>query len=255
MTRTALALSPHLDDAVFSCGGTLALLARQGWRVVIATLFTRSVPDPKGFALACQLDKGLDAAIDYMALRRAEDVEAASRLRLAPPIHVPLPEAPHRGYQSAAALFGAIGSEDTVAVALGDAIRRLVDAQTPDLILAPQAIGGHIDHVQVVRAMPDLDVPVLWWRDFPYVVRAGTPAEPFRDRMDVLPTESVRLDERASAAKEEACLAYASQLGFQFGGPDGLRQLLRQAAAVEHFRGRGPDQCLLPLREKVPAGG
>ena len=28
-----LAVSPHLDDAAFSCGGTLARLARAGWEV------------------------------------------------------------------------------------------------------------------------------------------------------------------------------------------------------------------------------
>ena len=67
---TALALSPHLDDAAFSCGGLLASLAQAGWRVVMATLFTGSVAEPKGFALACQLDKGLGPEIDYMALRR-----------------------------------------------------------------------------------------------------------------------------------------------------------------------------------------
>ncbi len=72
-----------------------------GWRVVVATLFTRSVPDPQGFALACQLDKGLDATVDYMALRRAEDVAACRALGLGDPIHIPLPEAPHRGYHSA----------------------------------------------------------------------------------------------------------------------------------------------------------
>ena len=49
---TALALSPHLDDAAFSCGGLLATLAESGWRVVMATLFTGSVPDPQGFAVA-----------------------------------------------------------------------------------------------------------------------------------------------------------------------------------------------------------
>ena len=76
----ALALSPHLDDAAFSCGGTLARLARGGARVVVATPFTATVPDPTGFALACQLDKGLGAHVDYMALRRAEDVSAVEHL-------------------------------------------------------------------------------------------------------------------------------------------------------------------------------
>ena len=74
---TALALSPHLDDAAFSCGGLLHGLARDGWRVVMATLFTASVDRPSGFALACQTDKGLGAEVDYMRLRRAEDDAAA----------------------------------------------------------------------------------------------------------------------------------------------------------------------------------
>ncbi len=113
MSRTALALSPHLDDAAFSCGGTLATLAGLGWHVVLATLFTRSMPDPQGFALACQLDKGLDATVDYMALRRAEDVAAAWALGIGGPVHVPLPEAPHRGYGSAKALFGGIYPKTT----------------------------------------------------------------------------------------------------------------------------------------------
>jgi hypothetical protein len=95
----ALALSPHLDDAAFSCGGTLARLAEAGWRVVVATLFTRSVPDPTGFALACQLDKGLGPEVDYMALRRAEDRDAMRALG-AEARWLDLPEAPHRRYGS-----------------------------------------------------------------------------------------------------------------------------------------------------------
>ncbi|MFD0936889.1 PIG-L deacetylase family protein, partial [Methylobacterium trifolii] len=109
----ALALSPHLDDAVFSCGGTLATLADAGWRVVMATLFTASVPEPRGFALACQLDKGLGPEVDYMALRRAEDLEAAGILGVATE-HLPFREAPHRGYASAQALFSETRADDAV---------------------------------------------------------------------------------------------------------------------------------------------
>ena len=109
--RTALAISPHLDDAAFSAGGTLARLARRGWRVVIATVFTRSVPNPQGFALACQLDKGLPPDADYMAIRRAED-EAACAALGAEARHLPLAEAPHRGYGSASALFAGVRPDD-----------------------------------------------------------------------------------------------------------------------------------------------
>ena len=71
-----MAVSPHLDDAAFSVGGTLAALAAAGHQVTVLTCFTASVPHPAGFALACQLDKGLPADVDYLALRRAEDAAA-----------------------------------------------------------------------------------------------------------------------------------------------------------------------------------
>ncbi len=239
MTRTALAVSPHLDDAAFSCGGTLATLARAGWRVVVATPFTRSVPDPRGFALACQLDKGLGAAVDYMALRRAEDVQAAAALGLAAPVHGPLCEAPHRGYETAAALFGPLLPDDPVLDDLRAAMHDLVASHAPALILAPQAIGGHVDHVQVVRALEGVPRPILWWRDFPYAARDVAPAEPFGTRFGALPVWTATLDAAAQAARFRACAAYGSQLGFQFGGLEGLRAKLAAAGPFEEFRLEG----------------
>ena len=281
----ALALSPHLDDAAFSCGGTLARLARAGWRVVVATLFTRSVPDPQGFALACQLDKGLGPEVDYMALRRKEDA-AAMRAIGGEAEWLPFAEAPHRGYGSAAALFGPTRPDDGIVPDLADAMGALARRFRPDLILAPQAIGGHVDHVQAVRAIDAARpaAPIAWWRDFPYAARErrrpgwgtrpGDPTpvgfadsalpcrggirsshsrkdldhdegksfradllEPFATRFAVLPEHEVLLAPAESAAKRAACLAYASQLGFQFGGPAGLDAKLGGTGGLERFRG------------------
>ncbi|MEK8106267.1 PIG-L family deacetylase [Micromonospora sp. M12] len=106
-----MAVSPHLDDAVFSIGGTLAALVAAGWTVRVVTCFTASVPEPSPFALACQLDKGLAADVDYMALRRAED-RAACALLGVEPVHLPLAEAPHRGYPDPAALFAGVRADD-----------------------------------------------------------------------------------------------------------------------------------------------
>jgi LmbE family N-acetylglucosaminyl deacetylase len=235
---TALALSPHLDDAAFSCGGTLAQLARGGWRVVMVTLLTASVPDPTGFALACQLDKGLGPEVDYMALRRDEDRAAADALRVNPPVHVALREAPHRGYASAPELFAETRPDDSLADDLAPVLARLMEEAVPDLLLAPQGVGGHVDHVQLVRALTALSpaCPVLWWRDFPYTVRHPDPKEPFRDSFAGLPTLAVRLSPEEAAAKHAACAAYASQIGFQFGGPGGLAERLDAEGAREHFR-------------------
>ncbi|MHC2104850.1 PIG-L deacetylase family protein [Methylobacterium sp. CM6246] len=234
----ALALSPHLDDAAFSCGGLLASLAREGWHVVMATLFTGSVADPTGFALACQLDKGLSAAIDYMALRRAEDIQAAAALGIAPPRHLPFREAPHRGYGSAPELFSETRVEDAIAADLAPALAALIAAERPDLVLAPQAIGGHVDHVQAVRALRGLDglPPILWWRDFPYTVREAAPREPLAALFAGLPAHRMSLDPEAQARKRAACAAYGSQIGFQFGGPAGLDARLAREEGIERFR-------------------
>lgn len=231
-----LAISPHLDDAAFSAGGTLARLARDGHAVTVVTVFTRSVPAPTGFALACQLDKGLDASVDYMALRRDEDRAATASLGAAP-VWLDLPEAPHRGYADAPALFGAVRDGDEAEAAVADRLGPLLDAHAPELVLAPQAIGAHVDHVVVVRALDRLGIrhrPMLWWRDFPYVDREASPRAPFADRMSALAEHAVAIE---TDGKRIACACYASQLGFQFGGPSGLAHALDRGGHTEIFRG------------------
>ena len=248
---TALALSPHLDDAAFSAGGLLATLAARGWRVVMATIFTQSVPEPKGFALACQLDKGLAPDIDYMDLRRAEDDAAAQALGIAAPRHLPFREAPHRGYASAPELFADVRAEDRIDRDIAPALAALIAEEAPDLILAPQAVGGHVDHVQVVQALRGLTpaAPILWWRDFPYTVREANPKEPLAPLFADLPARAFAFDEGAQARKLAACAAYTSQIGFQFGGPDGLADRLGQEGGIERYRLTGALPVPFPMAD------
>ena len=130
--KTALFISPHLDDAAFSCGATLARLAANGWRTILCTVFTKSVPRPEGFALACQLDKGLPPGADYMKLRRAEDYRAAKILNAGEVLHLNFAEAPHRGYGSAAELFAGIRGGDDVWRGIAEYLAMLDDVHQPD---------------------------------------------------------------------------------------------------------------------------
>ena len=235
MARTAVAVSPHLDDAVFSCGGLLAALSDSGWRVVVATVFTGSVSAPTGFALACQLDKGLPPDVDYMALRRDED-RAAARVVGAEARWLRFLEAPHRGYHSAAALFGGLHVADDVEGPVARSLGAILDELSPDLVLGPQAIGGHVDHLVTVRALERVERrATAWWQDFPYASR-GAAAEPFADAMGRrLEWTSVVDGQR----KFRACAAYATQIGYQFGGQRGLERVLDGAGGVERFRLEG----------------
>jgi len=232
---TALFVSPHLDDAVFSCGGTIALLARTGWRVVLATVFTRSVPNPTGFALACQLDKGLPASADYMALRRAEDSKAAWVLG-AEPLHLDLPEAPHRGYGSAPELFAGVKATDGVWREVAERLEGFIEQRSPEATFAPQALGNHADHLQVVRALAELGVSgeVLWWRDAPYATR-----DPRARPSPLLPADAREAAVGVAATlapKLDACAAYSTQIGFQFGGEEPMRREISGFAAAEARR-------------------
>jgi LmbE family N-acetylglucosaminyl deacetylase len=212
-----LAVSPHLDDAAFSVGATLAALGDAGHDVTVLTVFTASVPSPTGFALACQTDKGLGPDVDYLALRRAEDVAAQAVLGTGHG-HLPFREAPHRGYDSAAALFAGVRPDDVVWQDVREALRPY-DA---DLWLAPQGLGAHVDHLQVVRAVAALDRPTAWWRDAPYVLKAPD-AAPSPDLPGGLSEVLLPGDRNRRA---EACACYATQLGFQFGGAPGMRAAL-----------------------------
>ncbi len=101
-------------------------------------------------------------------------------------------------------------------------------------------MGSHVDHVQLVRALRRAlpgGVAVLWWIDFPYAARPQRySAQPFGAEMALLPEYAAAGD---MLARQAACGAYATQLGFQFGGADGLARALAEAGPVERMRAQG----------------
>jgi hypothetical protein len=161
----------------------------------------------------------------------------------ATPVYLGLPEAPHRGYTSAADLFAGVHEDDQVWRSLGAAL----EGHDADLWLAPQALGGHVDHLQVLRAVAGLDRPVLWWRDSPYVLRdpAAVPGPELPGGLAEvhLPQD---LDRRA-----EACACYPTQLGFQFGGVERMRTAL---AALPEVLLAGDRAREVLATAAVPAG-
>lgn len=215
----------------FSCGGVAALMAEAGWRVCVATVFTGSVVPAEGFALACQLDKGLGAEVDYMALRRGEDAAAAAALGILDVRWLGLLEAPHRGYGSAAALFGAEGTGDQVWREIAGLAGGLVAELGADVVLVPQGLGGHVDHRQVIRGVRAAvgGERLGYWRDAPYAMRAGGVAG-----VEGLPGEEVVVPIGAVLGRKIAAAgAYRSQVGFQFGGVEAVGPALEAFAVAE----------------------
>src|SRR5438270_5906830 len=89
-----LFLSPHLDDAVLSCGGTIATLVDAGDEVTVLTLFAGSAAPPYA-PVADYLHELWGNPPDAVALRRAEDAAAVIRLG-ATPLYEDVPDAIYR---------------------------------------------------------------------------------------------------------------------------------------------------------------
>lgn len=227
MNRTsALFISPHLDDVAFSCGGTLAKVLRAGRTAIVCTIFTASVDAPRGFALRCQTDKGIVPGIDYMALRRAEDAEFARLIGGAELRHLDFREAPHRGYESAAELFAGERDGDDVWRGIADGLKRLAREVNPRIVFAPQGLGNHVDHLQTIRAVlaAGVPAPVIWYRDTPYAIR-DRDAAPASLVPAGLREVAIGIDEEIET-KIAGSIAYGTQIDFQFGGAEAVREKL-----------------------------
>ncbi len=224
-----LYLSPHLDDAALSCGGQIAQAARRGERVAIATVF--AAPEPAGplSDLALMLHRGWGLPFGrVIAIRRAEDRDACRALG-AEPLHLELPEAPYRRdpasgaplYADARALFRPVAAADAATgAALRAALRELPPAR---LMVAPLAVGGHVDH-HLVRAAAErcYGAALEHYEDFPYVARWRSLARARRPRR-AWASRVIVLDEADVAARCAAIACFRSQ----------VRPLFRPAARME----------------------
>jgi LmbE family N-acetylglucosaminyl deacetylase len=133
-----LILSPHLDDAVISCGSHIAAAIQEGRDVLVATCFT---------------SPGETAAQDLQRLyqqRRSDDMQALRQLG-AHFRHLEFTDAPFRDPQYHnvnTILFHHRLPEEEYPLCrqLTFAISRLIGEVSPDELLFPLGTGGHIDH-------------------------------------------------------------------------------------------------------------
>lgn len=202
-----LIVSPHLDDAVFSCGQLLA--AHPGSTVV--TVFA-GIPEPDTPASEWDRRCGFTSAAQAMAQRREEDRIALSLLE-ARPVWLDFLDS----------AYAAAPAPDEVARALQQVLLELA----PDTVLFPLGLF-HADHLltheaaqRAALALPEARCAV--YEDALYRGLKGL----LQQRLMALAQEGVcltplRLKSEGSAAlKAHAVQAYASQLrAFGPGGYD-----------------------------------
>jgi len=162
-------LSPHLDDAVLSCGGMIHQLTQRGKPVLIITVMAGDPPDPlPNTPLIRDLHQRWAVGTNPMPARRAEDSDAATLLG-ATIEHLDFSDCPYRTddngtplYPTNDDLFGDVHPDDPVLQAT------LPIPTHTTTLYAPLSAGGHVDHVVVCRLAQQLQVALLFYEEYPY---------------------------------------------------------------------------------------
>ncbi len=229
-------LSPHLDDAVFSCGGLIARQAAAGEGVTVLTVCAGDPPEGPLSDLAQGLHMLWQVEGSPVAARREEDLAACSRLG-ASAVHLPLPDAIYRFavpsehfYPTFTEIFGPLHPEEHD---LLDELVRTLASRIPAgaTIYAPMAIGEHVDHRLTRMAAERLGRPLRFYRDLPYAFREGKPSPELG-----IPTGSelrFKLTPDEIDAWAAAILDYPSQVPSFWESDDAVRKEIRSILALQ----------------------
>ena len=232
-------LSPHLDDAVLSCGGLIRQQVLNGARVTVITIFAGQPIHHELSPFAASLHARWGSEAEMVSERRREDQAAIESLG-ARTCHLDYVDAIYRSdgsehlYTCERDLFGHIHpSEVALADEVAYAISNMLTPGEP-LLFAPLGVGNHVDH-QVVAAAALALIPqagrLTFYEDYPYVERPGA----LTRRLDALrevewSAELQPLSVGCIEAKIEAIGAYQSQLSNLFGGAEGMKLRITEYA-------------------------
>jgi LmbE family N-acetylglucosaminyl deacetylase len=222
-------LSPHFDDVVYSCGGTLGVQVSCGLRPLVITIFG-GIPSANltlsPFATRVHQEMGADNTKgpgNAIELRRQEDASALDYLEV-DYLWLNYLDALYRGspayYTDRNQLIGGDvhPSDATLDRQLASDLLALQERLPDAAWYAPLGVGRHVDHQIICSAADRLaqrGAKVYYYEDFPYILQGkaldarkqelGVPFEPNLVEM------SEMLPIRIAAAE-----MYASQITANF---------------------------------------
>ena len=233
-------LSPHLDDAVLSCGASIAQQRAGGESVEVLTIFAGHPRLDLLSSYAAKLHEAAGNPPDMVGTRRGEN-EAACRVLGAKPVCLDYLDAPYRTdpangaflYTSDEQLMGGhlhpadFCLVDDLAAVIAQRYHRSASA----LFYAPLAAGGHVDHLIVRVAALKLEqrgFPVCFYEDYPYAEQGhalvSALARPGRRGWMA---ELRLVQEPHVTLKCEAIACYRSQIPVLFGDAEAMVRRVR----------------------------
>lgn len=174
-------VSPHFDDVVLSCGGTVASLIARGVRPTVVTVFGGETTDDtlSPFARWKHSRWGIDSIDDVLDTRRDEEARAATVLGYRA-LAFGFPDAIYRGerYSADRELYAVPKIQETgLQRLIADEVLSLPEWTDQTMVYVPLAAGDHVDHQIVHEAgqlLAQAGVTVYAYEDCPYAIH--TPA-------------------------------------------------------------------------------
>jgi LmbE family N-acetylglucosaminyl deacetylase len=212
-------ISPHLDDAVLSCGGLIYEQTRQGIPVEIWTI-NSGIPDRtqplSDFAKRTHKRWGTRTGRGTLILRRREDKAAAAAVGASTRYfkHV---DCIYRWGKDGQPLypidvFDPPHAEDAeIPGRIAASLKFLLHKD--DVVVSPLSVGHHVDHVLTRLGVERLGRALLYYVDIPYILKTPEELAPQVEGM-----ESVLhpVSEKGSMAWQAGIAAYASQIEMLF---------------------------------------
>lgn len=236
-------LSPHFDDAVYSCGGTIALQARQGQRPLVITVFAGLPERCCGwYSLAYRVHRGMGFNLlasresrTIVIVRRQEDRRALACLD-ADALWLNYLDAVYRGrppyYTQLHELIGGkLHQQDMLLLRRLEEELLVLHKRLPGVIwYVPLGVGGHLDHQIVSRAAEGLianGASVRYYEDFPYVADKNALERRHEELSQQFSPLIVGVSETLHL-REKAAALYASQVQISFRDSAMMHRLLEE---------------------------
>ena len=227
--------SPHADDVVLSCGGTIHSLLSQGREVEVVGVFAGVPKVSRYSAYARHLHAKWHLPTNPIKERWREDTAAMKELGITKFKRWDFCEAPYRIAPSGDPLYSA--NEQLVGSAAGedrdlrDLIAQRVRAHLDDLtessiLYFPLSLGDHVDHRMLFEIGLELCASgkaVRFYEDYPYAEKYKLNGSGDGWRPEIVP---VTLKPKSCAAS-----AYTSQVRGLGGSPSALEKRLHSFGA------------------------
>jgi LmbE family N-acetylglucosaminyl deacetylase len=228
-------LSPHLDDAVFSCGGIIKELINKGNSVEVWSIFTADPPEKNLSPFAESLHERWKETTNPSLIRRQED-KAALELLGASCRHLNYPDCIYRRdpqtnepiINKREDLFSA---DNVIETDLLINLAKDLTAQLPleAHIISPLGMGGHVDHRITRMAAEKLDQPLWFYADYPYAAKESSRIKEFTPE-DSEP-EGFEISKVALEAWMKGIACYSSQISSFWKSNDELNEAVKQYAS------------------------